>query len=372
MTYSDGNGKAGAEKNLFFLAFTEAGFALAERLAAAAGGCAFRSRESGGVQAWTAAHFSRADALVFVGAAGIAVRAIAPFVKSKAADPAVVVIDEGGQFVIPILSGHLGGANKLARRLAAVCGGTPVLTTATDVNGRFAVDEWAKRQNCAVRNPGRIQRVSSGILAGETMTIQSRWPVRGEAPAFVRPVYGCRPSAGLQGEADGQQAEGEPCHPDVLVDIFQTPGTDPEPLRLIPRIAVLGIGCRKGTEEAQIENCWRQFQAEYRIAEEAVCLVTSIDLKKEEAGLTGFCETHGLPFVTFTAEELRKADGDFSSSAFVESVTGVDNVCERSAVCGTAAPAGQAGGGRLWIPKKKYDGVTMALAVRAYHPDWNW
>ena len=372
MTFSNDSGKTEEKKNLFFLAFTEAGFALAKQLSAAAGGCAFRSRESGGVQAWTAAHFSRADALVFVGAAGIAVRAIAPFVKSKAADPAVVVIDEGGQFVIPILSGHLGGANKLARRLAAVCGGTPVLTTATDVNGRFAVDEWAKRQNCAVRNPGRIQRVSSGILAGKTMTVQSRWPVRGEVPAFVRPVYDCRPSAGMQGEADGQQAEEEPCHPDVLVDIFQTPGTDPETLRLIPRIAVLGIGCRKGTEETQIENCWRQFQEEYRIAEEAVCLVTSIDLKKEEAGLTGFCKTHDLPFATFTAEELRRADGEFSSSAFVESVTGVDNVCERSAVCGTAMPAGQAGSGRLWIPKKKYDGVTMALAVQAYDPDWSW
>ena len=103
-----------------------------------------------------ARQFAGSDALVFVGAVGIAVRAIAPHCQSKAQDPAVVVLDECGRFAVPILSGHLGGANDLARALAAVCGAVPVITTATDANGLFAVDEWAKAQGCAALEPERI------------------------------------------------------------------------------------------------------------------------------------------------------------------------------------------------------------------------
>ena len=109
------------------------------------------------------------DALIFVGAVGIAVRAIAPHCRNKAVDPAVVVLDECGHFAVPILSGHLGGANDLARALAAVCGAVPVITTATDANGVFAVDAWARHQNCAVLEPGRIkarQQQAAGRRAG--------------------------------------------------------------------------------------------------------------------------------------------------------------------------------------------------------------
>lgn len=101
-----------------------------------------------------------------MGAVGIAVRAIAPHCKSKATDPAVVVLDECGRFAVPLLSGHLGGANALARALAEACGAIPVITTATDANGVFAVDEWAKAQGCAVLEPERIKLVSGALLAG--------------------------------------------------------------------------------------------------------------------------------------------------------------------------------------------------------------
>ena len=134
-----------------YLAFTDTGLALARRLADALPGSVDRCG-SGGVSlaGWTALQFAQSDALVFVGAVGIAVRAIAPYCRSKASDPAVVVLDECGRFAVPVLSGHLGGANDLARALAAVCGAVPVITTATDAHGIFAVDEWAKHQNCTV------------------------------------------------------------------------------------------------------------------------------------------------------------------------------------------------------------------------------
>ena len=108
--------------SVWLLSFTEEGFALARRLAEGLRGKAARCGAPLGLAEWTDRAWEESEALVFVGAAGIAVRAIAPHVRSKAADPAVVVVDEGGRFAVPILSGHLGGANDMARKIAALCG----------------------------------------------------------------------------------------------------------------------------------------------------------------------------------------------------------------------------------------------------------
>ena len=110
------------------------------------------------------ASFSSMDALIFVGACGIAVREIAPYVKSKKTDPAVVCIDEAGRFVIPLLSGHIGGANALAVELAEKLGATAVVTTATDVRGKFSVDAWAARHGCVISDMGLAKAVSAAIL----------------------------------------------------------------------------------------------------------------------------------------------------------------------------------------------------------------
>ena len=172
-----------------YLAFTDTGLALARRLADALSGSVDRCG-SGGVSlaGWTALQFAQSDALVFVGAVGIAVRAIAPHCRSKASDPAVVVLDECGRFAVPVLSGHLGGANDLARALAAVCGAVPVITTATDAHGIFAVDEWAKHQNCTVLEAERIKHVSSKLLAGQSVRFAAEFPVQGTPPAGVDPA----------------------------------------------------------------------------------------------------------------------------------------------------------------------------------------
>ena len=326
---------------LAYLSFTEKGRQLAGRLAAALGGTAQRCGASCSLEAWTEAHFSQSDGLVYVGAAGIAVRAIAPHLKSKTTDPAVLVVDECARYAIPILSGHLGGANDLARAIGRVCGALPVLTTATDVNGVFAADEWAKRQNCLVLNPERIKTVSAKLLAGGTVTVQSSWPIAGQPPRNV-----------CQTEDRGA---------DVLLDIH--PGTG-EKLHLVPRIAVLGVGCKKNVSFQMLETALATFLDRTGVCEQAISAVASIDLKKNEPGLLDLCAAHGWPLKTYPAEQLRAVEGQFTPSAFVQGVTGVDNVCERSAVL--------ASGGTLCQGKTAGDGITMALALAPYQPNWRW
>ena len=201
-----------------YLAFTAKGEALAHRLAEALPGSVSRCGGDVTLKGWTAEHFAQDEALIFVGAVGIAVRAIAPHCRSKAADPAVVVVDEGGNFAVPLLSGHLGGANALARALAkraARCRSSRRPPTST----AFAVDLWAKAQNCAVLEPERIKRVSGALLAGQTVRYWSPWPVAGEAPAGWK-------------KADAPEAA------DFALTLTPQGGA----LHLVPRIGVLGWG----------------------------------------------------------------------------------------------------------------------------------
>lgn len=327
--------------NIRLISFSDRGEALANRLAEGLAGEAARCGRPLTLDAWTRQSFLQADGLIFVGAAGIAVRAIAPYVRSKTRDPAVVVVDETGRFAISLLSGHLGGANALAQRAARLCGATPVITTATDRNGVFAVDSWARVQGCAVQDPHRIKHISARLLSSGTIRVRSPWTIGGPLPG------------GVQLTQDEE--------PDVLLTINRT---DRDALKVIPRIAVLGVGCRKDTSQAAIEGAFRAICAEANLYEAAVGLVCSIDRKAEEPGLLAFCRAHGLPFETYSAEQLRQAAGDFSTSAFVQETIGVDNVCERSAVLGS--------GGTLYVKKHAGNGVTMAVALRPFHPDWRW
>ena len=299
-----------------YLAFTDTGLALARRLADALPGSVDRCG-SGGVSlaGWTALQFAQSDALVFVGAVGIAVRAIAPHCRSKASDPAVVVLDECGRFAVPVLSGHLGGANDLARALAAVCGAVPVITTATDAHGIFAVDEWAKHQNCTVLEAERIKHVSSKLLAGQSVRFAAEFPVQGTLPAGVDPAR-------------------TPAEADFALTL--SPAGDA--LHLVPRIGVLGIGCRRGTCAEQLEAAFTDFCARHSLAPACITAAASIDLKADETGLLAFCRAHGWPITFYSAEQLRVLPGPFTPSPFVQSVTGVAT-CVSGPLCWRPAAA---------------------------------
>lgn len=275
--------------------------------------------------------FQKMDALIFVGSTGIAVREIAPHVRDKSTDPAVLVIDELGHFVIPLLSGHIGGANALARQLAEELDATPVITTATDIHSRFSVDAWAARNGFALSSLKEAKAVSAEILERD-VPLYSDFPIAGPLPGGVMP--------GNIGEIG------------ISISICQD-----EPfrrtLRVIPPIVHLGIGCRKGVPAAAIEEAVDGVLKQHRIDPRAVVCAASIDLKAEEPGLLEFCRERKLLVRFYPAETLKAVRGAFTPSEFVQSVTGVDNVCERAALIGAK---------KLIIKKTVRNGVTVAAA----------
>ena len=142
--------------------------------------------------------------------------------------------------------------------------------------------------------------------------------------------------------------------------------TDPGPaLWLAPRVLALGVGCRRGTSAAALEEALAGLLAREKLCAKSICKVCTIDRKADEGGLLAFCAAHGWPLEAYTADQLRETEGDFTSSAFVARTVGVDNVCERAAVRG-------ADGGALLVKKQAGGGVTLALAARAFAPDWEW
>ena len=281
-------------------------------------------RFTGPLFAWT-------DAMVFVGAAGIAVRSIAPYVKDKRTDPAVLSVDELGRFVIPLLSGHIGGANALAEKLAEALGAVPVVTTATDINGRFSVDAWAARQGLAITDMGAAKKVSAAILEGN-VPLCCDFPIAGELPPGTQP--------------------GESGQVGICIS-WRNRKPFAETLLLVPPVLHLGLGCRRGTPAEKIREAVEQVLAEEGIHPKAVKCAASIDLKKDEPGLLACCAERGWPIAFYSAGELAALEGDFTPSERVLRVTGVDNVCERAAMMGA---------GRLIVRKTARNGVTVALA----------
>ncbi len=224
---------------------------------------------------WAANAFAHSDALVFVGASGIAVRAIAPYVKDKTVDPAVAVVDEKGKYAISLLSGHLGGANDLARSIAGIIGAEPVITTATDVNGQFAVDEWAKKNHLRIGDGQLAKEISAAILNGEPVGVSSDFPIEGPLPEKL--YYTEEQKIGFR------------------ISIYEEDGPFEKTLQLIPKTVTVGIGCRKGVSMEAVEELLDQIRKEHKISIKAIERICSIDIKKEEAALKQLADKLGVP-----------------------------------------------------------------------------
>lgn len=305
---------------------------------------------------WTERHFSADDGIIFVGACGIAVRSISPYIRGKKTDPAVLVTDECGKFVISLLSGHLGGANELAHAAAEILHGMPVITTATDLHGRFAVDVFAKHNNCGIFFMKAAKEVSAALLAGEKVGFYSEFPWNGRLPEGLVECDSCGfPVAGV----NENTGVGDKMPLGIAVTVHTACFPFASTVHVVPPVLTLGMGCRKGMEASSIERAALECLERGKVYRQALEKLSSIDLKKEEKGFLLLAQKWELPFVTFSEKKLAEIPGDFTPSSFVKSVTGVDNVCERSAVAG-------AGQGKLAEKKYGSQGVTSALAVRKW------
>lgn len=294
------------------------------------------------IREWTGRRFEDSDAIVFIGACGIAVRSVAPFVKSKKLDPAVVVVDEQGKFAISLLSGHIGGANELTDEIADIIHATPVVTTATDLNDKFAVDVFAKKNGCFISDMDFAKEVSAALLAGKEVGFVSDFPWIGEIPA------------GLKLLEEGQEK------PELGICVTSSYMEHPfvHTLYLIPKVVTLGVDCEKGTPKETVEKIVRKACDELLVPSIAMEQVASIDSKKDEAGILAYCEERKLPFITYTEEELKEVEGTFAESA-----VGVDNICEKSAVLGSNHSDSK---GRLILRNYEEEGVTVALGMKKW------
>lgn len=307
------------------------------------------------------------SAFVFIGAVGIAVRHIAPLLQDKLQDPAVLVIDEAGQFAIPVLSGHVGGGVALAREVARFLGAQAVVTTATDVQERFAVDVFAADNHLRLPDSAAVREVSAAVLQDRKIVLRTQIPLEGEA---FPGVTAARATAGNGGAAR------------AAADVAVGYGDGRTACVLAHRSYIVGVGCKKGKSGEELYTFLAHTCEQNGVALHKIAAVASIDGKREERGIWELARRLGASYEVFSAEELSKVEGKVNGSAFVERTVGVDNVCERSALClagrwaaarGKGGESGGAseydGGGReeggayrLAVEKQAQDGMTLALA----------
>lgn len=335
--------------NLAIISFTKAGSSLNVKIKAlleqnhiVTSYCKGRGEEPSlvpvkeSLQKWCEHVFPNIDGILFIGATGIAVRSIAPFLKDKTKDPLVLVIDEKANFVISLLSGHVGGANELAMDLSEWLHAIPVITTATDINQKFAVDVFAKKQQLFITDWKLAKEISALILDGKRIGLQSDLPIMTKIPVELS----------LE----------EKTEVGICISLDERKQPYDKTLHLIPKDIVLGVGCKKATDAFEMEKFILRTLEENNISIYAIRMLASIDLKANEVCIKEFAKKYEIPFVTYTADVLSKVEGDFNESDFVKQITGVGNVCERAAVASCKDAL-------LLMNKKSYEGMTLAIAI---------
>ena len=287
--------------------------------------------------------FQQGEDLVCVMAAGIVVRGIAPLLRGKDQDPAVVVVDEAGKFAISLLSGHLGGANQLARQVAQILHGTPVITTASDVRGLPALDLAAARAGLAIENPAAVRQVQMSLLSGLRLRLV-------DPDGYLADLAEENPELFIgETDLDTALAGGWP----GVYAGFRERAWPKHWLVLRPKNLVIGMGCHKGTPAEEILGFIQDTFKQARLSLSSLKALATIELKKEEPGLRAAAARLGVEFIWFTKEELQTVKVPHPSPQVIRLV-GVVSVSEAAAL--------KAGGVELILPKLKGANATLAVA----------
>lgn len=307
------------------------------------------------------AAFSRYDYLVCIMAAGIVVRILAPLIVHKTSDPGVVVMDQKGRYAISLLSGHLGGANDLAREMAALSGGDPVITTATDVAGELSFDSFAKAHGMAIENIGQLKHISGALLSGRQIRVVTNYSFPELTAAAKEGKMLLVAPEGLMGRREDEDRELEEMHslPTVVIDEGLTlPNTGGPVLYLRPRTICAGIGCKRNMDGAPIEEALLSVLSREGLSPLSLKCISTIPLKAEEPGILSTADHLMVPITIIDPEEIKALDIEalgIRPSDFVAEQTGVLSVS-------TASSYLASGKGTILVDKVKFKGITIALS----------
>ncbi len=292
--------------------------------------------------------FAQYERHVFVAAAGIVVRAVAPHLQTKDRDPAVVVLDTDGRFAVSLLSGHLGGANELAREVARITNGTPVITTATDTAGVPSWDLLAVEKNLVIADLEAVKGLNMAVLRGEPVSVsdpEDRLGLKADRDKTLAELLRVDENALPAGA------------PSVTVTWKASPAQGPECLVLHPRCLVAGVGCNRGTSSGEILGLMESVFSAHGLARASLCGLATIEAKQDEAGILEAAEALGVPVAFYSADALQGLEVPTPSKT-VKHHMGVESVCE-------AAAMKRAGGGRILVSKVRSRNATLAIALES-------
>lgn len=295
--------------------------------------------------------FYQYEEIIFIMATGIVVRSIAPYLKSKVEDPAVVVLDEKGQYSISLLSGHLGGANDLAVSIADLIGAQPVITTATDVNGKAAVDLLAKELQCQIYPLKRLKIFNRILAEGGQIKVYSQWP---ELLKKVKLT-----DSFIEKNWDELEKDKNDDSKKIIITNQNISTEQDNIIVLNPSNLVVGMGCRRGIKKEEALEAIKEIFLKNNLSLNSIKALASVDIKADEQGLQEAAQELKIPFCIVSRADIKKLPVEYESSQFVKKIIGVDGVCQPAAKIVSKM-------GKILVPKNKMGRVTVAVAEEKY------
>lgn len=302
--------------------------------------------------------FEAYEGIIFICAAGIAVRVMAPYLKDKTIDPAVVVVDDMGRYAISLLSGHIGGANRLAADIAEIIAAQPIITTASDGRGIEAVDLFAQRHHLVIESMEDAKVLTAMMIAGKRIRLIPPTP------------YHIRYHNLVEKDAEGiiyitpYTLPPLPPAPHLCPNAPRTPPHPPLPTPpqlptclLRPRQFNVGIGCRRGKSKQEVLEAVRRVFNKNNLSIRAIKEMGTIDVKKDEKGILEACTALNCKLKIFDRAAIRKVQHQFEGSNFVLDNVGVTSVAE---------PCAHLLGGEIIVRKTAVNGVTIAVSKEEF------